>query len=52
MWSTIFAALIAAAACLGLATFSVNAKRTQDALNQLSDRTAVMLNDDRPARRG
>jgi len=49
MWATIFAALIAASACVGLLSFSVNAKRTQDALNQLPGRAAYMLID-RPVR--
>jgi len=42
MWPTVFAALTAAAVCLGLVNFSINAKRTQDALNQLPDRAALI----------
>jgi len=48
MWSSIIAVLIAASACVGLFSFSVHAKRTQEALNQLPDRAAYMLID-RPA---
>jgi hypothetical protein len=39
---TIFALLTAASVCLGMITFSVNAKRTQDALNAIPDRAAMM----------
>jgi hypothetical protein len=42
MWSTIVATLIAAAVCVGLVTASVNVRRTQDALNQLPERAALM----------
>jgi hypothetical protein len=42
MWVTFFAVLTAAAVCVGMVTFSVNAKRTQDALNSIPDRAAML----------
>jgi hypothetical protein len=42
MWATLFAVLTAAGVCVGLVSFSINAKRAQDALNALPDRVAML----------
>jgi hypothetical protein len=48
MWVTLFAVLTAAAVCLGMVNFSIQAQREQAILNSIPDRAAV-LSIERPA---
>ena len=45
MWPTLFALLTAASVCVGMVSFSLQAKRTQAALDALPDRAAALMID-------
>jgi hypothetical protein len=49
MWITLFAVLTAASVCVGMVTFSIQAKHAQAVLDTIPDR-AAMLSIERPAK--